>query len=175
MNPSKIEVLKSFLDEKFYLYHQWAFIEDDPICIPHTFTLKQDIEISGFFAAIFAWGGRKTIINKGKELMSRMDHAPYDFILNHSNKDLVQIVNFKHRTFNTEDLLYFVEFFHYFYHEYNSLEDAFTASINSESKNVTQGLIEFSDLFFSLPEYPERTKKHISSPLKNSSCKRLNM
>jgi uncharacterized protein (TIGR02757 family) len=57
----------------------------------------------------------------------------------------------------------------------NSLEDAFTASINSESKNVTQGLIEFSDLFFSLPEYPERTKKHISSPLKNSYCKRLNM
>nr|WP_262506501.1 DUF2400 domain-containing protein [Sphingobacterium sp. T2] len=34
---------------------------------------------------------------------------------------------------------------------------------------------EFKNYFFSLPDYPLRTKKHISSPAQKSTCKRLNM
>jgi len=68
--------LKQFLDSKVKEYNQPAFIKDDPISIPHLFTKKQDIEIAGFFAAVFAWGNRATIIGKSKELMQRMDNAP---------------------------------------------------------------------------------------------------
>ncbi len=56
--------LKEFLDRKVEQYNQPGFIENDPICIPHRFTRKQDVEIMGFFAAVLAWGQRKTIINK---------------------------------------------------------------------------------------------------------------
>ncbi|HNA00997.1 MAG TPA: DUF2400 family protein, partial [Ferruginibacter sp.] len=55
--------LKLFLDQKADLYNQVSFINDDPVSIPHRFTRKQDIEIAGFFAAIFSWGNRATIIN----------------------------------------------------------------------------------------------------------------
>src|SRR3954469_17240214 len=113
--------LKNFLDKKVQIYNQLSFIKDDPICIPHSFTKKQDIEIAGFFAAIFAWGIRTTIINKSKELMQLMDNAPHDFILNHDSKGLKKLMKFKHRTFNTTDLLYFVEFLKYHYSKHESL------------------------------------------------------
>ena len=80
--------LKDFLDSKVELYNQRSFIKEDPVCIPHLFTKKQDIEIAGFFAAIFAWGGRKTIINKSTELMQLMRMQPHQFVLGHSDKEL---------------------------------------------------------------------------------------
>ncbi len=167
--------LKDFLDEKVLLYNRPDFIADDPICIPHSFSKKQDIEISGFFAATFAWGIRKTIINKSRELMKLMDDAPYEFIMGHSKKELVPLLKFKHRTFNTTDLMYYIDFFKWYYSENTSLEDAFSRYINKKSNNTEAALIGFHDLFFSLKEFPERTKKHIATPARNSSCKRINM
>ena len=117
--------LKDFLDAKVAQYNQPAFITNDPVCIPHRFNLKQDIEIAAFFAAILAWGQRKTIINKCTELFERMDHAPYQFMLHHSDDDLKNLLGFKHRTFNDTDLLYFVAFFKAHYQQHASLEAAF--------------------------------------------------
>src|ERR1700710_6404 len=111
--------LARFLNSKVEEYNQPAFIKDDPICIPHLFTKKQDIEIAAFFAAIFAWGNRTTIINKSKELLKLMDNAPHDFCINHQEKDLKKLLLFKHRTFNTTDLLYFVSFFKHHYALHN--------------------------------------------------------
>ncbi|ACU05105.1 TIGR02757 family protein [Pedobacter heparinus] len=117
--------LKDFLDMKVAQYNRPNFIQNDPICIPHQFTKKQDIEIAAFFAAILAWGQRKTIINKCNELFARMDHAPYDFMRHHGNADLKGLLGFKHRTFNDTDLLYFVSFFNQHYQQSDSLETAF--------------------------------------------------
>src|SRR6478609_3622469 len=107
--------LKDFLDSKAEPYNQPSFIKDDPVCIPHLFTKKQDIEIAGFFAAVFAWGNRKTIINKSKELMRLMNMQPHEFCLNQDLERLKRLLDFKHRTFNPTDLLYFVEFLKYHY------------------------------------------------------------
>lgn len=166
---------KDFLDAKVEEYNQPLFIKDDPICIPHLFTKKQDIEIAAFFAAIFAWGNRTTIINKSKELLQLMDNAPYDFCINHQVNDLKKLLAFKHRTFNTTDLLYFVSFFKHHYAKYTSLERAFIIDLQPTDLTTENGLISFHHYFFSLEDIPHRTKKHIASPEKNSSCKRLNM
>ncbi len=163
--------LKDFLDAKVELYNQPSFIKDDPICIPHLFTQKQDIEIAGFFAAMFAWGNRTTIINKSKELMQLMDMAPHQFITQHAETDLKKLLAFKHRTFNTTDLLYFIEFFKHHYSNHASLEQAFIKWGNE----VEQMLIGFHHYFFSLEHVPNRTKKHVATPYKKSNCKRLNM
>lgn len=193
--------LKNFLDQKVAQYNQPAFIENDPVCIPHLFKKKQDIEIAGFFAAILAWGQRKTIINKCKELMGRMDNSPHDFVLNHTDADLKRLLAFKHRTFNDTDLLYFIAFFKMHFAKYESLEYAFlpkqdiflaeylgtsdTDSLIQFSSavcyspelnfSVEQSLNHFRSYFFSLEDFPHRTKKHISSPQQKSTCKRLNM
>jgi len=170
--------LKSFLDDKVSQFDNPDFIQEDPVSIPHLFTKNQDIEIAGFVAAIFAWGIRKTIINKCKLLLQLMDNAPYDFCLNHTENDLKKMEGFCHRTFNDTDLLYFISFFKFHYSKNKSLETAFFNHKTIEPFNnsvVEKSLNYFYQYFFSLEDIPERTRKHIASPAKNSSCKRLNM
>ncbi len=168
------EKLQDFFNKKVKEYNQPSFIASDPICIPHLFTKKQDIEIAGFFAAIFAWGNRTTIINKSKELMHLMQMQPHLFCLNASVTELKKLEGFKHRTFNTTDLLYCIEFFKQHYQQYDSLENAFMPA-NKSPESIKEALSYFHHYFFSLEEAPLRTKKHISTPEKGSSCKRLNM
>lgn len=168
--------LQEFLDKKTDQYNRPSFIREDPVCIPHLFSKKQDIEISGLFAAVFAWGNRATIINKTRELMRLMDDAPYEYCLHHSDNDLKKLVAFKHRTFNTTDLLYFIAFLKHHYSSYRSLETAFLMAKEKESGEfIESALIHFHHYFFSLEDAPARTRKHISTPYKGSTCKRLNM
>lgn len=167
--------LKEFLDRKVDEYNQPSFIEHDPISIPHLFTKKQDIEIAGFFASIFAWGNRTTIINKSKDLMKLMDNTPHDFIVHHSEKDLERLLQFKHRTFNVTDLLYFILFLKHHYRGSKTLETAFSKWMNKNDETIEEALIGFHDYFFSLKDAPVRTRKHIATPKRNSTCKRLNM
>lgn len=167
--------LKEFFDSKVALYNQPGFIKDDPVCIPHLFSKKQDIEIAAFFASIFAWGNRTIIINKSGTLMKLMDMQPHDFILNCSDEELKTLLQFKHRTFNTTDLLYFIEFLKFHYKNNDSLETAFSRWITAEDANTEKALTGFHHYFFSLQDVPARTKKHIATPEKKSNCKRLNM
>lgn len=163
--------LKRFLDEAVTRYNTPSFVASDPVSIPHLFTKKQDQEIAGFFAAVFAWGNRPMIIRKSTELMQLMKMSPYQFCLNHTDDDLRSLLGFKHRTFNPTDLLYFIEFFRFHYTRHESLETAFTA----HGKTVREMLSGFHDYFFSLEDAPARTRKHISTPARHSTCKRLNM
>jgi len=168
--------LKEFLDTKVEEYNRPGFIDNDPICIPHRFERREDMEIMGFFAAILAWGQRKTIINKCAELIGRMDGAPFDFIKNHQEVDLKALLGFKHRTFNDTDLLYFVSFFKHHYAHFSSLEEAFLiGQEHTADVQIETSLNRFKSYFFSLADYPTRTRKHVSSPLQKSTCKRLNM
>ncbi len=167
------EELKEFLDLKVKEYNTSNFIPDDPVSVPHRFKKKQDIEIAGFIAAVFAWGQRKTIINKSVEFLELMDNDPHSFVLNHSAKDLKPFLNFKHRTFNPTDALYFIHFFNWFYSNNESLEQAFIVKLNDVT--IEGGLINFFDTFFSLPDHPNRTKKHVPTPARKSACKRINM
>jgi uncharacterized protein (TIGR02757 family) len=165
----KSSEIKELLDLKSDQFNRPAFIKNDPISIPHRFRKKQDIEISGLFAATLAWGQRKTIIANCNKLMDLMESAPHDFIMNHTENDLKRFAEFKHRTFNPTDLSYFLRFFKWYYSSYASLEDAFVAD------TIEAGLVNFHDLFFSLPDFPKRTIKHVSTPARKSACKRINM
>ncbi len=167
--------LQSFLDEKAQLYNESSFVDNDPILIPRSFQKKQDIEIMGLWTAILSWGQRKTIINKAKELVTLMDGAPHDFMLNHSEKDRKPFLNFKHRTFQSTDTLYFLEFFQKYYQNNESLEPAFSSHLKADDETVEQALAGFHEQFFSLEYAPKRTRKHVATPIRKSTCKRLNM
>lgn len=167
--------LVALLEENYRLYNRPYFIEQDPISVPHRFRQKQDIEIAGFYAAILAWGQRKTIIANANRLMALMDDAPHDFILHHKEKDLERMLSFVHRTFNATDLLYSIAFFRQYYAANESLEQAFSRFLTPGSTDIGPGIAGFHDLFFNLPDAPSRTRKHIPTPLRGSTCKRLCM
>jgi len=167
------EELKEFLDKKVEQFNRPAFITNDPISIPHSFSKKQDIEIAGLFAAVLAWGQRGTIIKKCRSLLQMMDNDPHQFILHHGEKDLKPFLEFKHRTFNPTDTLYFIELLRWYYRQHASLEDAFRVDPSEET--IGRGLVNFQEMFFGLEQAPHRTRKHIPSPARKSTCKRMVM
>ncbi len=169
------EALVNLLFRKVAEYNRPSFIAQDPICVPHLFTKKQDIEIAAFFAAIFAWGNRTTIINSATKVMDWMENSPYEFILQYNpNIHAKHMQHFAHRTFNAIDLWYCIEFLQHHYQQFESLECAFLQN-QKNYISVEKSLIDFRNYFFRLPDFPQRTTKHISTPLKKSACKRLNM
>ncbi len=164
--------LKAFLDGKVNLYNNPKFIESDPIQIPHGFTKKEDIEISGFLTATIAWGNRKSIITNAKRIVDFLDNSPYDFIINHQESDLEALLPFVHRTFNGADFIQFVSSLKHIYKSHKGLEAIFAK--HAEKDSLQLAIHKFKEHFFEI-EHLDRTKKHVSDPLKNSAAKRINM
>lgn len=168
------ESVKALLDRLVDYFNCVEFIETDPISIPHLFAGKQDREIMGFWAATLAWGQRATIIKNARRLAELMDFAPHDFMLHHGEKDRERFQSFKHRTFQATDTRWFLEFFQQYYRQNDSLETAFTRHLNPSDPTVENALIGFHRDFF--PSHaPQRTRKHVATPERGSTCKRINM
>ena len=167
------ETLLEFLNFKYDQFNCSDFIQDDPVCIPHRYSFQQDIEISGFIAAILAWGNRKSIINSCDKIMGLMGNSPYDFVLNYSAEKTKLLSGIKHRTFNEFDLNVFLLCLKNLYQKHSSMEELFVElfKINSDFGMAIAG---FKKAF--LGEYiSTRTQKHLSNPAINSSAKRLCM
>lgn len=166
------EDLKGFLDEKVQQYNTLDFIETDPVQIPHRYQLKEDIEIAGFLAATIAWGNRTMIIRNADQLMKRMGNSPYDFVMSHTEDQLMALDGFVHRTFNSDDVKFFMKALRNIYVHYDGLEALFSAKPMGDS---LQGRIAmFKEVFFEIPHL-DRTRKHVSDPWNNSAAKRINM
>jgi uncharacterized protein (TIGR02757 family) len=167
--------LRDFLDRKVLEYNKVAFIKEDPLGIPHRFTVKQDIEIAGFFAAILAWGNRKSIINSCNRLLAFMDNEPYKFIMDLDCGDdsvgFTAFNKFVHRTFNDMDLWHLLNFLHHHYARMGepSLETAFTRGMKPGDTTIENGLIGFHEYVFGYsPAAREEhhCRKHIATPAK---------
>lgn len=164
--------LKEFLDDKVNFYNHPKFIESDPIQIPHRFSKKENIEIAAFLTATISWGNRKSIIANANKMMDLLDQAPFDFIKNHRESDLDSLMPFVHRTFNGLDLIQFIRSLNHIYQQHEGLEQVFLKY--SETNSLQNAIHEFKNHFFEI-EHLNRTKKHVSDPLKNSAAKRINM
>jgi uncharacterized protein (TIGR02757 family) len=167
MNQSE---LKEFLDFKVEKFNSPRFIESDPIQIPHQYRNKEDIEIIAFLVATIAWGNRKMIIRNGEKLMNIMGESPYDFIMT-ANKDIIEDIDFVHRTFNSIDLQNFIYSLREIYNRRNGLEGVFK---EVESSSMKEKIIHFNSVFTSSFSNP-RSNKHVANPLKGSAAKRINM
>jgi len=168
MTEDEFHDLKGFLDEKADLYENPAFLESDPIQIPHIFSQKEDIEIAGLLTATIAWGQRKTIIANAHKMVKLLDSAPYHFVVNHQDKDLNSFKGFVHRTFNHEDLAFFIRGLKHIYTEYGGLEKVFTAT------NAHDAIVNFRRCMLQA-NHDRRSEKHLANPASGSSAKRLCM
>jgi uncharacterized protein (TIGR02757 family) len=168
----KEKELKEFLDEKVDLYNRPAFIESDPISIPHQFTKKEDVEIAGFLAATIAWGNRKMILRNANRMIELLDHSPYEFIMNSGNSEIEMIRSYVHRTFNSTDLVYFLKALKNIYSHKGGLETIFNTFQTGDSLQLAIHQLHLE--FFELP-HEKRTERHVSDPFKGSAAKKLNM
>jgi uncharacterized protein (TIGR02757 family) len=169
---SDLKKLREFLDEKVIQYNNPNFIEFDPVQIPHMYSKKEDVEISGFLAATISWGNRKSIVKNAKRMMELMGNSPYDFIMSHRDEHLKKMDGFVHRTFNSTDLLTFIESLKYLYQYHNGLEGIFTEHKTTDS--IQPAIHQLKKEFFNVPHL-QRTKKHLPDPLTGSAAKKINM
>ena len=160
---------KALLDERYEKFAVASFVENDPVQIPHSFSRKEDIEISGFFASMIAWGNRKMIINNAKRFMQLMDNAPYDFVMNFEEKDLKPLDAAVHRTFNGDDMRFFVRSLANIYRNHGGLESVFC-----KFPEMDKNLMNVHSVLFEIP-HETRNMRHISDITKGSAAKRLNM
>ncbi|MBL7899906.1 MAG: TIGR02757 family protein [Crocinitomicaceae bacterium] len=166
-----LKEVKILLEEKSDQYNTAEFIREDPVSIPHQLCIKEDIEIIAFIVATISWGNRKSIIKNGEKLLDIMGYQPLDFILNASRTDLKSL-HFVHRTFNADDLQFFIRAFKKMYAEQGGLESAFGGL--KFKGDLKERIIYFREKMLQT-KHEKRTEKHISSPLSNSACKRINM
>jgi len=165
--------LKEFLDEKFLFYNQPAFIENDPIIIPHLFSKKEDIEIAGFLAATLAWGQRPQIIAKSLSLISLMENEPSSFILYADERELKRFNHFVYRTFSSVDLLWFTYSLRFILKEYGSLENLFNEGY-AKNQSIKEAIIHARNCFRKT-DHMLRSEKHFADPANNSAAKRINL
>lgn len=169
--------LKPSLDALVKHFNQPNFIHSDPISIPHRYIKPLDQEVAGFIAAMFSWGQRQTIIQKSREFLQIMDNDPYLFIRSHSIKDRQAFKKFKHRTFQYPDAEFFLSALQEIYHENQSLEDFWFKDQNdpADPNFIYHGLVTMHNRFFYNLPTNFRSRKHLSSPEKKSTCKRTLM
>jgi uncharacterized protein (TIGR02757 family) len=171
MNLPSFEEMHSFLESKTLQYNRSIFIESDPVSIPHRFTRKEDIEISGFLTATLSWGQRKSILQKSSLLMQLLDDAPFDFIINANDQDLKTLEKFVYRTFNGTDCLYFIRALQQLYLSEGGLETAFSTAFR---EGAYPAISHFRNVFIRIGD-PTRTSRHLANPLQGSVAKRMNM
>lgn len=169
MNINKQEIF-DLLEDKHDKFNRVSFIDFDPISIPHLFSKKEDIEIAGFLTATISWGQRVTIVKNANKLVELMDLTPFDFVMNHTTKDLKRFNKFKHRTFNAVDVAFFITSLKNIYSNHKGMEHVFSVYPTDMQKSIHH----FRKVFFEI-NHPERTKKHVSDSMNNSAAKRINM
>ena len=166
-----LDEIKDFLDFKVNEFNKPEFIELDPISVPHRFSLKEDIEISAFLTATISWGNRKSILVSATRLMEYMDQTPFDFILNAQPKDFKNWKPSIHRTFMKEDVEFFVKSLRRIYVEEGGMETLFTKGFSLGGSK--EGIEYFRNIFVGSESH--RALKHVASPERNSTAKRINM
>ncbi len=172
--PSRAD-LRVLLDEAYIRFAIPDFIADDPIQVPRSFAKREDAETIGFLTATIAWGQRKTIISNAWKLGRLMDDAPFDFVMNASEKELARLGGFVHRTFNGTDLQCFIHGLRHVNNTYGGLEPAF---LPTEKQATLPPMAEMIALFrrrFFEPAHALRTHKHVADPSRGSNAKRINM
>ena len=163
--------LSEFLEFKYQQYNNTSFIGTDPISIPHQFSRKEDIEISGFLTATISWGNRASILKDGNKLLEMMDCSPYEFILYASSSEIKSFASYYHRTFNGKDCIFFLEALKNIYLNHHGLEDLFSVDTETGMKGA---ISRFRSVFLE-KKHLQRTEKHLADPEKGASAKRILM
>jgi uncharacterized protein (TIGR02757 family) len=162
-----MEELKGFLDEKTENHNMQEFIESGPVSIPHLYSIKEDIEISGILTATISWGNRVSILRNAKRLTAFLDDSPYEFILHLNGSDLEKIKVLIHRTFNSADLIYFIKALRHKYKTKKGLEGIFNEYRTDDT--LQPAIHQFYIMFFELPQ-EKRMTRLVSYTLKGSAA-----
>ena len=169
-------ITKQELDNLVLKYETKDFIKDDPIQFPHRGKTKEEIELYGFVASLFAYGNRKMFIAKLNDLFARADNDIANYI---KNGDFSNLKGIEYRFAKEGDIIPIFEILHSLYTESKGLEELFEYGFKSASASskVLSMLKTAVDYFYSrAPKSAGQGFYHmIPNPDNGGAMKRMNM
>lgn len=179
--------LASAMDALVARYKTPAYIQDDPIRIPHRYVGNaQACELVAFVTALFSYGRRERIINGMDAVFRTVGPDPLGFLETFSAKrEARHFQGFVHRFNTADDLLFLWERLQWAYGEYGSLEHLFIDSLPAASQE-SKGAMPAEHLQAGIAGFMERLlgenppqryglKFLLAHPGRGGACKRFNM
>ena len=162
-------ITKTELDKLVAKYETEDFIKDDPIQFIHQGKSKEESELYGFIASLFAYGNRKMFIKKLEDIFQRADNDIVNYI---KNGDFSNLKGIEYRFSKENDIIPIFEILNKLYSESKGLEDLFSYAFNSE--NFLQTVVDY---FYSrAPKTVGQGFYHmIPNPANGGAMKRMNM
>ena len=168
-------MLKTQLDEYIKQYETEEFIKDDPVQFIHRFKNRNDIEIAGFIASMFAYGKREVFIEKLNYIFNTMDNNPFEYVKNFDFKHN-NIKNCDYRFSKDCDLIQILKILNILYNENETLESLFEYSYKQKNEiwQMFQGVVDY---FYSRVDLDVTQGFYhlLPNPEKKSALKRMNM
>ena len=162
-------ITKEQLDELVIKYETKDFIANDPIQFPHKGKNKQEIELLGFIASLFAYGNRKIFIKKLDELFKKSDNDILNYL---KNGDFSNLKNFEYRVSKDFDIIQIFKCLNKLYNNSEGLEELFRYSYNS--KKLLQGVVDY--FYSNVSDNVGQGFFHmIPNPQNGGAMKRMNM
>ena len=115
-------ITKIELDKLVRKYETVDFIKDDPIQFCHQYSKKEEIELAGFIASLFAYGNRKIFIKKLEEIFSKAEGDLLGFI---KNGDFSSLKGVEYRFSKENDIIPIFEILSKLYNDSRGLEELF--------------------------------------------------
>ena len=173
-------ITKIELDKLVEKYETIDFIKDDPIQFAHIGKCKEEIELYGFIASLFAYGNRKIFIKKLDEIFSKSEGDLLGFI---RNGDFSSLKGVEYRFSKENDIIPIFKTLSSLYNESRGLEELFEYSwiqpelyldLSEKYQIFLQSIVDF---FYSrVPEVTGQGFYHmIPNPQNGGAMKRMNM
>ncbi len=165
-------------------YHYNSFdkteISPDPLEFLHKYRSKNDIEVVGFIASVFAYGNVKQINSSINKFVNIAENKPYNFIKNFSVDD-EKLINFKHRFYTADDIIYLLRVIKILYKQFGSIKEFFLLHYDENATTLKEPITNLSQYFLS--HHKVHKQKRITQgikfmfplPSKGSACKRINL
>ena len=168
-------ITKQELDNLVLKYENKSFIKDDPIQFIHKGKCKEDSELYGFIASLFAYGNRKMFIKTLDEIFKKADNDITNYI---KNGDFSNLKGIGYRFSKDYDVIPMFEILHKLYSESKGLEELFKYSfIRDRGDKYDKFLQKVADYFYArAPKDTGQGFYHmIPNPKKGGPMKRMNM
>lgn len=169
-------ITKQELDNLVKKYETPDFIKDDPIQFPHRFKDKEDIELAGFIASLFAYGNRKMFIAKLNDLFNRADNEIVNYV---KAGDFKNLQGLEYRFSKDYDIIPIFEILHQLYSESRGLEELFeygwkNTFVDAQYLSFFQTVVDY---FYSrAPKSVGQGFYHmLPNPANGGAMKRMNM
>ncbi|MGC8554374.1 MAG: TIGR02757 family protein [Candidatus Acidulodesulfobacterium sp.] len=173
--------------EDLYCKFEESYLYSDPLGFVHKFNDTRDIEISGFVAAGFAFGGVPQILKTLDKIDGITRHKFYEFTFNFNAEEGLKLFKgFYYRFIKEKDVAALFLILSEILKQYGSIENFFLIGYNPSDINLKKSIESFCERALHIADFssiygtknlPEHSmvRFFFTSPKDNSPCKRINL